>query len=80
MQLNVNVDFELGDIVYLKIDDSSNPGMVTEIRIFPGNIMYGVTWTNKELTPHYGIELTTTRNFVVPETIKDDGNGPNIQN
>lgn len=75
MKIEIDTEFGIGDVVYLRIDDAGNPGMITDIRLFPCNmLMYGITWTDKELSAHYAIELTTTRNFVVPETENGERN------
>lgn len=74
MLLNINVEFNFGDVVFLKIDEHGEPGTVIEYHIYPGigcdenrsfGLMYGVKWADKELDRHYGIELTKTRKFVV---------------
>ncbi len=57
------IEFKLGDIVYLKIDKDNEAGMITAIRISPSSYSYYVTWTDKEEAHHYGMELTTEKNY-----------------
>lgn len=56
-------EFNLGDIVYLKVDDDSDKGQITGIVLRPGHHMYCVSWPDKNETRHFAIELTTDKTF-----------------
>lgn len=52
--------FVLGDIVYLKIREEREPGMITGITVRPGTHIYHITWEDGCEATHYEIELTDT--------------------
>jgi hypothetical protein len=55
----IYVKFDLGDIVYLKINPEPYKGMVTGINVSPGGNYYSVTWEDGHESNHYDMELTT---------------------
>jgi hypothetical protein len=59
MPREINAKFWFGDIVFLKVAQDRNPGMVTGV-ILRGNnsTTYEVTWDGG-VTLHYDMELTT---------------------
>lgn len=61
-----SVKFAIGDIVYIKTDESQIPGMVTGIMFRPHGVMYFVSWPNAGECQHYGIELTKEKRLTTP--------------
>jgi len=57
--LKIEVDFNLGDIVYQRVASDPIKGMVTVIRLCPGGIAYGVSWDGGMESVNFPIELTT---------------------
>jgi hypothetical protein len=53
-----DIAFELGQTVYLKVRNERLAGMVVDILVDPGGVMYGVTWSGGEHSRHYAMELT----------------------
>ena len=63
-QITATVDYELGDIVYLRVCGEKSPGMITAMVLsMGGGIIYQVTW-DCGCTNHYGPELS---NVYTPE-------------
>lgn len=56
--IEVQVDFRIGDTVYLRAAREKLAGMVTDIIVNPTGVLYGVTWGDRQDTRHYGIELS----------------------
>lgn len=54
-------DYDLGEVVYLKLADEPKPGMICRISILPGGEAYHVTWGDYAETTHYAMELTRER-------------------
>lgn len=50
--------FQLGQIVYLLCRAEKLKGMVARYTVFPGGVVYHVTWGNGNESSHYAIELT----------------------
>lgn len=57
--IELQVAYELGDIVFLKIECERIPGMVTGLSIRPNGVAYSVTWPGRAESSHYAMELTT---------------------
>jgi hypothetical protein len=53
-----DIAFELGQTVYLKVRNERLAGMVVDMVIDSGGVMYGVTWSSGEHSRHYAMELT----------------------
>lgn len=52
-----NIEFDLGQIVYLKMDNEQNERMVTGINLRPNqSVIYYLSFGDAE-TCHYGIEI-----------------------
>ncbi len=53
------VDFKIGDPVYLKCRDEPVRGLVTGYYVMPSDLLYIVAWGNTgNEQRHYGIELS----------------------
>lgn len=63
-ELDHRVQYDLGDIVYLKIDPAT-PAMVTAIIYRVGCVMYELTWERGALTNHFDIELTKEQQYII---------------
>ena len=57
------VEFQFGDIVYLRCDTDGDAGTVTGIEFRPSGHCFLVTWATRMETQHYAIELTREKNF-----------------
>jgi hypothetical protein len=53
-----NFDFKLGDIVYHRMNDDKNKGMITAINFRMTGVLYEVTWGSNNSSWHYQMELT----------------------
>jgi hypothetical protein len=58
MRHEINSDFWLGDIVYLRTATDEKPGMITGVYVTPGGLKYIVT-SDRHDTYHYAMELST---------------------
>lgn len=56
--IEVRVEFDFGDIVFLRVNEERKPGMVTRITLTKTGITYAVTWQGGSETWHFGYELT----------------------
>ncbi len=54
----VRLRFALGDIVFLRVREDRQQGMITGIIIRPGFYVYLVSWSCGAEMPHFEIELT----------------------
>lgn len=62
-KLCVDIEFEIGEIVYLITDCDQHERIVTGIIIRPNNqVIYNVSFGSSE-TGHYGIELSGQRDI-----------------
>ena len=61
MMIENKYDFK--QIVYLVTDDEQLPRMVTCIKIFPNDILYGLSCGTIE-TSHYEFEISLEKSFV----------------
>ena len=54
-------EFELGDIVFLRVKEDRVAGMVTVVSVRPGHVLYGVSWASSPGSEsfHYAMELTS---------------------
>ncbi|MDR6193100.1 hypothetical protein QE357_000152 [Siphonobacter sp. BAB-5404] len=57
-QLTIELEFQIGQPVWLKTDPEQQERMVTAIILIPKNIMYRVTTAGDE-SEHYGFEIIT---------------------
>ncbi len=55
--------FNIGDIVYSKMDSDCNERLVLEIKIIPGSIMYNVSMGDTSAW-FYEFELSKEKNYV----------------
>ena len=61
-KIRIELDFDIGDPVFLKTDTDLNLRIVIEIRLLPGNVaLYRVALSDNEPTDHYAVELTDTK-------------------
>lgn len=51
------IEFDFGDRVEFDIKQGKDSGIVGEIRLSPGQILYSVVWSDKTTKDHYGFEL-----------------------
>jgi len=61
MQFNVETEYQLGQIVYLKVGDMK--GIVTGILQRPGAIIYVIGWSDGTEGWHYEMELSESESF-----------------
>jgi hypothetical protein len=61
MQFNVETEYQLGQIVYLKVGDMK--GIVTGILTRPGTVLYFVGWSDGGEGCHYEMELSESESF-----------------
>lgn len=63
-----NIEFEIGQTVYLKMDNEQHGRMVTGISLRPnGSVTYCLAFGTTE-TWHYGIEISDERDIVKATT------------
>ena len=55
--MEINNDFEIEDIVFLKHDVEQKPRMINEIIITKFNVLYGLI-SGTEISNHYSYELS----------------------
>ena len=58
-QITIAVDYDLGDIVFLRVCSDKSAGMVTGIFLTPAGATYTVTWENGVALSHYAMELSS---------------------
>lgn len=51
------IQFDFGDRVEFDIKQGKDTGIVCEITLRSGSIIYLVCWSDKKSTSHYGFEL-----------------------
>lgn len=51
------IEFDFGDEVEFVIKQGKDNGIVCEMRLQPGGVLYSVTWSDKSCKDHYGFEL-----------------------
>ena len=57
--IELELAFQLGDIVFLRVCEERDAGMVTGICLRPDNtVIYYVSWGSGGESGHYAIELT----------------------
>lgn len=66
----IEVEFDIGDVVFLRVRSERWAGMVTAFTVKPHGIIYAVTWEDGHELWHAAIELTTE---FVPEYSQDHG-------
>lgn len=58
--IQVTIEYEFGDIVYLKTDPDAQPRIVIGYSLDPGRLVqYTVQLSNFEPSYHFGFELTS---------------------
>ena len=58
-KVKIELDWDLGDPVFLKTDKDLNLRIVVEIRLLPGGVpIYVLGFSDNEPTDHYAIEIT----------------------
>ncbi|PMD93547.1 hypothetical protein BWI97_18315 [Siphonobacter sp. BAB-5405] len=57
-QLSVELEYQIGQPVWLKTDPEQHERMITAIILIPKNIMYRVAMAGEE-SEHYGFEIFT---------------------
>lgn len=58
-KLEINIEYAIGDVVYLRTRDARLGGMVTGLSVCPSAIGYYVTWGHGSESLHYGFELSS---------------------
>lgn len=62
--LRINVEYNIGEIVYLKTDTEQRERMVSSIKVFnDGNILYYLCCGTNETT-HFEIEISAKKNIL----------------
>ena len=61
ISIEIEVGFDLGDIVYHRASEDGMRGIVTGYVIWPDGVYYRVTWGNRSESSHYYCELTSER-------------------
>lgn len=56
-KVRIELDFDIGDTVYLKTDPDLYPRIVVEIKLLPNDLAVYLVSCNGETTDHYGFEL-----------------------
>lgn len=56
--MTLDPDFELGELVYLRVGDEDARGIVTGIVLRPHGCTFYVSWGNRTETEHYACELS----------------------
>lgn len=51
------IKFDFGDKVEFDIKQGKDTGIVGNIRLYPGGILYSVVWSDKSVRDHYDFEL-----------------------
>jgi hypothetical protein len=64
IDLSISIEFQIGDMVYLRTDSEQFPLMVTGIMVRHEHILYGLSQDTRE-TSHYSIEISRTRNTLM---------------
>lgn len=65
MIVTIEIEFEIGQVVYLKTDTDQTPRMVTQIAISgSGGLLYRLTCGTNE-SFHYEIEISAEKNLVM---------------
>jgi len=60
--VKINLEFQIGDIVYMKVAPE-DAGMVTGYEVRPTGVAYYVTWADAEEQRHFAVELTADKSF-----------------
>lgn len=69
MKKTIDLDFDLGEIVFLRVRDEPEPGMVTGFCCALNNCLtYYVSWPSGQELRHFAQELT--REFI-PSYVED---------
>lgn len=63
--------FNIGDVVYLKTDETQSERIITALVILPNVIRYAIMHGTSEST-HYDFELSYEKNFTLKNN-KEDG-------
>jgi hypothetical protein len=57
-KVKIELDFDIGDSVWLKTDPEFLERMVVHIKLLPGELaVYGLAYGADEVTEHYPIEM-----------------------
>jgi hypothetical protein len=55
----IHPEFELGEVVYLRVGEEDRRGMVTCYRVTAdGGMVYGISWGDRQDREHYAVELS----------------------
>lgn len=61
-KVRIELDYEIGDMVFLTTDPEYFPRMVIAITLLPGGLaVYSLSCGSDEPTEHYSIEITDTK-------------------
>jgi len=64
MKKYIDVEFEIGEVVYLKTDIDQHQRIVTAIQITASGVLYRLAFGAAD-TWHYDIEISTEKNVLV---------------
>lgn len=57
-KIKIELDYDIGDLVYLKTDPEFNERMVVSITLLPNNLAcYSLACGSEETSEHYAIEI-----------------------
>jgi len=59
-KIKLELDYDIGDFVFLVTDSDQERRIVTEIRICPSGVVYSVAHGTDE-SEHYAVELSDTK-------------------
>lgn len=62
MKISINVEFSIGDMVYLRTDTENEPSIVVGYEILPGEVVKYRVNNEKFTTSFYDFELSTDKN------------------
>lgn len=68
MKYWIDVEYNIGDIVYLKTDSEQKERIVTAIEIRHGGLLLYQLSSGTSTTYHYGIEISTTIDIIKKTT------------
>ena len=62
MKISINVEFSIGDIVYVRTDTENEPSIVVGYEILPGEVVKYRVNNEQFTTSFYDFELSTDKN------------------
>lgn len=62
MKISINVEFSIGDMVYVRTDTENEPSIVVGYEILPGEVVKYRVNNEQFTTSFYDFELSTDKN------------------